>query len=186
MTDNGQTHIIVIPANGIAPRDLAGSHFSVVHSSVPVFVRFDGGPLIRFDQGAGLNVGTPWRHVEFRNDTAASVEITVWIGSVPYVQTSRDTTEMAVDAVVDPRNSINAGATLTFTPDLTGGRYRQKAFALFNADPALSLDVLFGGSRGAIVGPAAGLTLPVSHAFSVRNPNGTAVSFAVTQLYYKP
>lgn len=170
---------------------VTGRHFFVVSSPVTLAVKI--GEMVRNDfvaaQGVSLDDPDFFTEIEITHAEAGPVEVELWIGSVAFIDNRRDNIESPTVAVgwtgTELAASPGAGSTVTFAPDLKNGKIRRKAIVVANYDAALTINIC--DTAGRIVSPVRtgeSITLPISGAFKLINPNGAPVSCSVGEIYW--
>lgn len=170
---------------------VTGRHFFVVSSPVTLKVKI--GEMVTNDfvasQGVSFDAPEYFTNIEITHAETVPVEVELWIGAVAFIDNRRDNIESPTVSVGWTGTSLAAspgvGSTVTFTPSLTGGKIRRKAVVVANYDPALTINIC--DTAGNIVSPVRtgeSITLPISGAFKLINPNGAAVACSVGEIYW--
>lgn len=170
---------------------VTGRHFFVV--SAPVTLKVKIGEMVTNDfvasQGVSFDAPEYFENIEITHSEAVAIEVELWIGAVAFIDNRRDNIESPTVCVgwtgTELAAAPDAGSTVTFTPAFTGGKIRRKAVVVANYDAALTVNICDpAGNIVSPVRPNETITLPISAAFKLINPNGAPVSCSVGEIYW--
>ena len=170
---------------------VTGRHFFVVSSPVTLAVKI--GEMVRNDfvasQGVSFDDPDFFTEIEITHAESVPVEVELWIGSVAFIDNRRDNIESPTSCLgwtgTELAAAPAAGSKVTFTPNTAAGRLRRKAVVVANYDPALTINICDTAEN--IVSPVRtgeSITLPISGAFKLINPNGAPVACSVGEIYW--
>lgn len=134
--------------------------------------------------------------LEIQNLSAAAVTVTIFAGFGDYID--KRTTIVgnrlsSILPVIEPKtqgaagatNPIGAGATINLTGVPVSPQLRRKCIVVTNLDPALNIQIR--DNAGGIlltVFKETSVTLPISEAVQIHNPNGAAVSISYGEIWW--
>jgi hypothetical protein len=188
MNSQAQTVVKIIAAGAIEAINNEGRNFHVVFAPVDIQIKTPGGEFVTFPQGTGEDNqpdnGT-FKRLEVRNPSLGPITVVIYIGGPLY----RDNRS----AIIEPRTefgaspittlAITTGATFSGVP--AGLRIRRKGIQVTNSDPNLNLQVMDqAGNVGLEVFPKTSITLPVSETITIYNPNASAVSCRISEIWW--
>jgi hypothetical protein len=183
---------VIVPAaaggvDGIRPIKATGRFLYIVDSPDGIQMRLDGQPFVDGRPGTGLECedGAWFEWFELRNPTASEITVKVYVGFARYIDQRVSVIEGPTEAVGWAVASVGANAGVSFPGTPTGTRIRRKDFVVSNLDTSLSLQVRDSAAAVALtVFPRQNITLPISGAVELYNPNGSAVQANVCEVFW--
>lgn len=136
-------------------------------------------------QGEQYEPSHYFNRVEIRNPNAFPVFVQVWVGFGQFLDSTFNIIESSTAAVAQAATSIAAGATVTLSGTPTGNQLQRKSLVVSNPDSALDLQILDEANNlVATVFFRTSCTLPISGIVKVKNPNGSSVTAAISEIWY--
>jgi len=166
-----------------------GSNFHVVFAPVDVEIMWPGGVFATFPQGTGVDEfpnGGKFNRLHVKNPSLGDIFVVIWVGG-PKFKDNRS-------AIIEPKtrgkgwngSTLAATTAQAFNGIPTGNQIRRKAIQVTNLDANLKLQVRdTSGYIILTVFPETSITLPISEACDVYNPNGAGVALNISEIWWE-
>lgn len=173
----------------IEPVNCGGADFfAVVMSAGDLEIKMPGGEFTLFGQGDSYTLppGEKFTRLEVRNPSASnSAKVILYAGLGRYEQRRQSVIEPDTEFISDPGTSLAAHTGVVFDGIVTGQRIRRKSIEISNLDAALSLQMRDQNANvGLTISAGHSITLPISKYVELYNPNGSAVSYAFSEIWW--
>jgi hypothetical protein len=165
-----------------------GDFFAVVLCPGDLEIKVPGGEFALFGQGDSYTLppGQSFTRLEVRNPSASNgVQVLLFAGFGRYEQRRQSVIEPDTEFSSSATTSLAGHATLDFDGFPSGDRIRRKQIQISNLDASLPLQLIDqNGNVGLSIPGGHSITLPISKFVQLYNPNGSAVSFAFSEIWW--
>lgn len=195
LSKGNQGFKFTIPAGDIHGVSVQGVGFYLKACTAQIEVKTDTTAFQSYRKGQGESYSPPlnangeienaFTRLEFKNPNAFTVTVEVWAGYGDFRDNRFEIVDAYSEITGEATNTIAGAATVTLNGNPTGNQIQRKALLVTNLDPSSNLEILDTDDNICLyVLPSTSITFPCSGVVKVKNNTGSAISLAISQIWY--
>lgn len=177
----------VIPAGGTYGLSQYGDRFYIIESTGTIYVNTEVTAAKPYNQRQGEHFLAELRfhRAEFNNRNSYPVYLKVWAGFGAFLDSTFNIIESFTTGLAQAATSIAAAGVVVLNGVPTGLQLQRKSVIVSNPDSALDLQILDAADNLiATVFFRTSCTLPIASLVKIKNANGSAVTAAISEIWY--